>query len=93
MKVKPVKGIVIAQYSVNCGLMPNPMELELVPSQLKKGAEKSVARKLPGRNNRAPKARTFMEDESCKFDNAVTWDARAVCRPMELSFCAMRLNI
>lgn len=77
-----VRGIVIAQNKLNCGLMPTPMELGLALlalSQSNRGAEKSAARKFPGRNKRASSAKVFIED--------------ADCSPTELSLRAIRLKI
>ena len=93
IKVREVRGTVMTQNRLNCGLRPMLMEPALVaPSQLKRGAEKSAATKFPGKNIRATNANIFMEDESFRLDRAVSCEACAVSSPARLSCWVTKLN-
>lgn len=65
----------------------------MAASQSNKGVEKSAATKLPGRNMRATKARTFIEAESWSPMRAVAWVERAARNPVVLSRCVIKWKI
>lgn len=63
-----VNGIVMAQYSRNCGVGSMPIPPPSALSQLNRSVEKSADIKLPGKKNMVTKASVFMEAASRRVD-------------------------